>query len=64
MTKIGQIFIVQKDRKKVRWKVIEHPYFDGQLALVKDYKGLYGEMHSGYNRDGVVVITYSCAVNR
>lgn len=51
MTKIGQIFIVQKDRKKVRWKVIEHPYFDGQLALVKDYKGLYGEMHSGYTKE-------------
>ena len=51
MVKIGQIFTIHKNKKHVRWKVVEHPYFNGQLALVKDYKGLYGTMHSGYSKE-------------
>lgn len=38
--------MVKKGNKIVRWKVIEHPYFD-ELALVRDYCGLYGEMSNG-----------------
>lgn len=49
--KIGQIFTIHKNKKQVRWKVVEHPYFNGQLALVKDYKGLYGAMNSGYSKE-------------
>ena len=51
MVKIGQIFTIQRNNKKVRWKVIEHPYFDGELVLVKDYAGLYGTMRSGYSKE-------------
>ena len=46
--KIGQIFTIHKNKKQVRWKVVEHPYFNGQLALVKDYKGLYGARGEWY----------------
>lgn len=53
MVKIGQIFTIQRNKKQVRWKVIEHPYFDGELVLVKDYAGLYGPMRSGYSKEDI-----------
>lgn len=56
MIKIGKIFTVQKGERKARWKVIEHPYFDGQLALVKDYSGLYGSMRSGFCQEDIAHI--------
>lgn len=37
---IGKIFTVEKGTRKMRWKVIEHPYFPGQLTLVRDYNGM------------------------
>lgn len=43
---LNTIFTVKKGSKKIRWKVIEHPYFD-LLCLVRDYSGLYGQMRSG-----------------
>ena len=43
---LNQIFTVNKGHRTVKWKVIEHPYFDG-LTLVKDYSGLYGRMRNG-----------------
>lgn len=43
---LNQIFTVNKGNRTVKWKVIEHPYFDG-LTLVKDYSGLYGRMKNG-----------------
>lgn len=36
----NKIFIVEKGKKKARWKVIEHPNFPGQLTLVHDYAGM------------------------
>lgn len=38
--KLGKIFTVEKGNRKMRWKVIEHPYFPGQLTLVRDYCGM------------------------
>lgn len=43
---LNKVFTVNKGNREVRWKVIEHPYFDG-LTLVKDYSGLYGRMKNG-----------------
>lgn len=37
---LGKIFTVEKGNRKMRWKVIEHPYFPGQLTLVRDYAGM------------------------
>lgn len=33
---VGVIFTIEKAGRRMRWKVIEHPYFDG-LTLVRDY---------------------------
>lgn len=38
--KLGKIFTVEKGKRKMRWKVIEHPCFPGQLTLVRDYSGM------------------------
>lgn len=40
---LNKVFTVNKGNRTVKWKVIEHPYFD-ELTLVKDYSGLYGRM--------------------
>lgn len=37
---IDKIFTVEKGKRKMRWKVIEHPCFPGQLTLVRDYAGM------------------------
>jgi len=37
---LGKIFTVEKGNRKMRWEVIEHPYFPGQLILVRDYAGI------------------------
>ena len=47
---LNKVFTVNKGNRTVKWKVIEHPYFD-ELTLVKDYSGLYGRM-----KNGVVII--------
>ncbi len=47
---LNRIFTVEKGSKKIRWKVIEHPYFDS-LCLVRDHSGLYGTMRSGISKD-------------
>lgn len=44
------VFTIEKAGRRMRWKVIEHPYFDG-LTLVRDYCGLYGPMRSGYCKE-------------
>lgn len=36
---LNKIFIIEKGNRKMRWKVIEHPYFDS-LTLVRDYCGM------------------------
>lgn len=38
--RINKIFTVVRGEKRMRWKVIEHPYFHGQLTLVRDYPGM------------------------
>lgn len=50
---LNKIFTVEKGRKKTRWKVIEHPYFDS-LCLVRDYSGLYGLMRNGVSKDDYI----------
>lgn len=47
---VGVVFTIEKAGRRMRWKVIEHPYFDG-LTLVRDYCGLYGPMKSGYCKE-------------
>ena len=37
---LGKIFMVEKGSQKMRWKVIEHPYFPGSYSLVRDYNGM------------------------
>lgn len=37
---VGVVFTIEKAGRRMRWKVIEHPYFDG-LTLVRDYCRLY-----------------------
>ena len=43
---LNKVFTANKGNRTVKWKVIEHPYFD-ELTLVKDYSGLYGRMKNG-----------------
>lgn len=40
---LNRIFIVHKGKKKMLWKVIEHPYIE-TLALVRDYAGMTNEL--------------------
>lgn len=47
---LNKIFTVEKGGKKIRWKVIGHPYFDS-LCLVREYSGLYGAMRNGFSKD-------------
>lgn len=44
---LNRVFEIRRGNKVTKWKVIEHPYFDNALTLVKNYHGLYGEMRSG-----------------
>ena len=37
---IGNIFLIEKGKRTMRWKVIEHPYFPGQYSLVREYAGM------------------------
>lgn len=37
---IGKIFLVEKGKRTMLWKVIEHPYFPGQYSLVREYAGM------------------------
>ena len=37
---LNKIFTVEKGNRKMRWKVIEHPCFPGDLTLVRDYPGM------------------------
>ena len=43
---LNKVFTVSKGNRTVKWKVIKHSYCD-DLALVKDYFGLYGRMKNG-----------------
>lgn len=40
---LNKIFIVHKGKRKMRWKVIKHPYFDS-LTLVRDYASMTNEL--------------------
>lgn len=33
---MNKVFTIEKGNGKLRWKVVEHPYFD-RLALVRDH---------------------------
>lgn len=47
---LGKIFTVGKGSRKMRWKVIEHPYFPGSYSLVRDYNGMMSyEQPSDYD---------------
>lgn len=46
MVQLYQCFTVEKGKRKQRWKVVDHPYFDA-YALVRDYSGLFGRMKDG-----------------
>ena len=59
---VGVVFTIEKAGRRMRWKVIEHPYFDG-LTLVRDYCGLYGPMKSGYCKEDDTHICGSTTVN-
>ena len=52
---LNKVFTVNKGNRTVKWKVIEHPYFDG-LTLVKDYSGLYGRMKNGVCKEDYIHI--------
>lgn len=52
---INKIFIIEKGKRKARWKVVEHPNFPGQLALVRDYGGMMS-----YSQKGDADHTYAC----
>lgn len=38
--KVNEIFRVVKGKRNWKWKVIEHPYYPDQYALVKGYDGM------------------------
>lgn len=48
---LNKIFEVKKGNIVKRWKVIEHPYFEGSLTLVRDYCGVYGAMKNGVSSE-------------
>lgn len=37
---LNRPFIIEKGKRRQRWKIVEHPYFDGCFALVRDYAGM------------------------
>ena len=47
---IGKIFLVEKGKHTMRWKVIEHLYFPGQYSLVREFAGMMSyDQPSDYN---------------
>ena len=49
---MNTIFTVEKGNRKMRWKVIEHPYFDS-LTLVRDHVGMTNQLtKDDYNHIG------------
>lgn len=65
--KLNKIFIVEKGKRRLRWKVIEHPYFQGQLTLVREYAGMmsYPQKEDEKHIGGCVTLenAYSVAYN-
>lgn len=47
---LNKIFTVVKNGIEYKWKVIKHPYFDEELTLVRDYRGMInGVCDKDYN---------------
>ena len=61
---LNKIFIVEKGKRKARWKVIEHPYFPGQLTLVRDYAGMmsYSQKEDERHMQGCVTLENAYSV--
>ena len=34
---VGVVFTIEKAGRRMRWKVIEHPYFDNQPPHTRDF---------------------------
>ena len=58
--KIGQIFTIHKNKKQVRWKVVEHPYFNGEIREKIEQRNQLDEEIAGWFQENVDA--YGCDI--